>query len=255
MKKIFVLLFAACSLVPYHSFAWGKTGHDIAGELAYHFLDDATKKKLNTCLGTTTVEEASTWMDEMRKDHSYDYMKPWHYVDFEKGTEYKPNHEENLVNELNKVIDELVHDKALPNDKVKTDLMIIFHLVEDMQQPLHVGYGDDKGGNTIKLSYLGKDANLHWVWDNEIIQTKSITYQRCLDVYKTMRPAEVAELRAVNIEQWIKEPRALLPNVYDFKDNTIDQAYVDKNAPIIEKQLLIAGLRLSSALELVLKDR
>lgn len=239
--------------VPHKAGAWGKTGHDIAGELAYHMLDAATQEKLKHYLGSTTVEGASTWMDEMRSNHDFDYMKPWHYVDFEKGTEYKASHEENLVNELNKVIDELEHKENLNDDKIKVDLEIIFHLVEDMHQPLHIGYADDKGGNTVKVTYLGKSANLHWVWDDEIIQTKGISYDKCLALYHTMSKKEVDELRPVNIEQWIQEPRQLLGNVYDFKDNTIDEAYVDRNAPIIEKQLVIAGIRLASVLEMVLK--
>jgi len=240
-------------IMPSHLHAWGKAGHDIAGELAYHFLDNATKEKLNTYLGNTPIEGASTWMDEVRRDHSYDYMKPWHYVDYEAGTEYTANHNENLVNELNKAIAELEHKDNLDADKIKTDLEIVIHLVEDMHQPLHVGYPEDKGGNTIKVNYMGKAQNLHHVWDDGIIKTQDIGYEKCLSIYKTMRPAEVAQLKTGTVEQWLKESRSLLPDVYDFKDNTIDEAYIDKNTPIIEKQLVIAGIRLAAVLEKVLK--
>lgn len=240
-------------IIPSHLYAWGKTGHDIAGELAYHFLDNVTKEKLNAYLGATPIEGASTWMDEVRRDHSYDYMKPWHYVDYEASTEYMANHNENLVNELNKTITELEHKDNLNADKIKTDLEIVIHLVEDMHQPLHVGYPEDKGGNTIKVNYMGKTQNLHHVWDDGIIKTQDIGYEKCIAVYKTMRPAEVVQLKTGSVEQWLKESRSLLPDVYDFKDSIIDEAYIDKNTPIIEKQLVVAGIRLAAVLEKVLK--
>ena len=46
----------------------------------------------------------------------------------------------------------------------------------------------------------------------------------------------------------MNESRSYLPNVYDFKGDSIDVAYADKNAPIIKLRLALAGLRLSELL-------
>jgi hypothetical protein len=253
MKQIFILLAAACLAIPLRVHGWGKTGHEIASELAYNFLDPTTREKLNNYLGTSTPEGASTWMDKVRSNHNYDYMKPWHYVDYEKGTDYQPNNDENLVNELEKVIGQLEHKDRLDADKIKTNLEIIFHLVEDMHQPLHIGYADDRGGNTIIVDYLGKTKKLHHVWDDDIIKTGGIGYEKCIVVYTAMRRADIKKLQKGTIVQWLKEPRQLLQDVYNFNDNKIDQAYVDRNIPVIEKQLVIAGIRLAVVLERILK--
>jgi hypothetical protein len=44
------------------------------------YLNKGVKDSVQKYLGTMTFEEASTWMDDVRSDHSYDYMKTWHYA-------------------------------------------------------------------------------------------------------------------------------------------------------------------------------
>ncbi len=48
--------------------------------------------------------------------------------------------------------------------------------------------------------------------------------------------------------EWHTESRAYLKEVYDYPKDGINEAYIDKSLPIIEKQLVIAGLRLASVL-------
>jgi len=258
MKKIsfFLLASALIASLPHNTFAWGKKGHGIVAEIAFSFLDNKVKDSVNKYLGATTIEGASTWMDEIRSDHRYDYMKPWHYVNIAKGGEYVPNKDPNVVNALNNAIEELAHKQNLSDSVIKTDLMIIFHLVGDMHQPLHVGYESDKGGNDIQVKYLGRPTNLHRAWDTEIIEGENITTDQCLSLYKDFTKKEVAQLKEVNVAMWVKEPQALLGDVYSFntQDNTIDQAYIDKNKKIVEQQLLIAGIRLSAVLEQIFKS-
>ena len=58
----------------------------------------------------------------------------------------------------------------------------------------------------------------------------------------------IKEERRADIVGWMNESRSLLPNVYDYKGDSIDVAYADKNAPIIKLRLALAGLRLSELL-------
>ncbi len=252
-RSFFSFLLVLLTAIPTVSFGWGKAGHGIVAEIAFSMLDKSTKDKVNEYLGPTTIEEASTWMDEVRKDHSYDYMKPWHYVNILKGKEYAETSDDNIVNALNKAIDELGHKDKLSREDIKKNLMIIFHLAGDMQMPLHCGYASDKGGNDVEVQYLGRKANLHWVWDNEMIVSEKITIDDCLPLLKMYTKQEIAALRRTDIKSWIYEPRALLSNVYDFKDGVIDQVYVDRNKKVVETQLLIAGIRLAAVLEEVMR--
>ena len=253
-KSSIIITVILITILPHALFAWGKTGHGIVAEIAFSFLDNNAKQSVQKYLGTTTIEQASTWMDEVRSDHSYDYMKPWHYVNIEKGGQYIATKDDNIINALNATISKLEHKDKLTDAKIKQNLMILFHLVGDFHQPLHLGYGIDKGGNDIKVTYLGKPANLHSVWDTEIIESEKISANDCLVLYKEINKKTLTSLKEINIEQWIDEPRQLLENVYDFTNNTITHSYVDKNKEVVERQLLVAGIRLAAVLEFVFKS-
>lgn len=253
-KKIAYLLFVIIlSGVANNAFAWGKRGHYMVSEIAFSFLDTNVRAEVHKYLGEITIEQAGTWMDDMRSDHRYDYMKPWHYVNVEKGKEYEPNNEENAVNELNKVIKELEHKEKLSDDDIKKDVLILFHLVGDLHQPLHAGYSIDKGGNDISVDYIGKTSNLHRVWDSEIIEGENITVQDCMASIKKYNKSSLAKLKKIDVVEWMNSSRAQLSDVYDFKNNVIDKAYAEKNKPLIENDIFTAGVRLASVLETVFK--
>lgn len=247
-------VFSVAFLFPQHLLAWGKTGHQIVAEIAMMHISDAVKQKLQACLGATTPEEASVWMDEMRSNHDYDFMKPWHYINVEKGAAYIPGNEENAVNQITIAINELKHKKTICAEQAKTDVMELFHLIGDLHQPLHAGYGADHGGNSIQVNFLSKPANLHWVWDDEIIQEQKITLADVAQLYETMPAAAIEKTKTIDVVGWMKESQALLPDVYQFQNNTIDEAYCIRNKVIIEKRLLEAGLRLGAVLELLFGD-
>lgn len=255
MKKTLSFLFAIvfASVLPSLSFAWGKKGHEIVAGIASALLDSNTKQTVQKYLDTITFEHASVWMDEVRSDHKYDYMKPWHYVNIEKGKEYVETKDDNIINALNKAIGELEHRSDLTDSAVKRNLLIIFHLVGDLHMPLHAGYGADKGGNTIKVKYLDHDGNLHWIWDTEIIETEHITTEDCMTIVKHYKKKKLAKIGNIDVESWMYGSRSYLDNVYDFNNNVIDQAYADKNKEIIENQLATAGIRLAAVLEKMFK--
>ena len=92
---LFLYLLLAFQL---HCFAWGKRGHNIVAEIAFHYLSDNDKAKLLSYLQGMSIEEASTWMDEVINQPRYKYTAPWHYVDFPAGTNYQPTDKANVVN-------------------------------------------------------------------------------------------------------------------------------------------------------------
>jgi len=256
MKKIFFLAVALTIAIisPKQSYGWGNKGHAMVSEIAFSFLDNGTKARVQKVLGAMTIEEAGNWMDNLRSDHNYDYMKTWHYLNLDKGAQYVPNTDNNIINALAKAIDALDHKSKLNDSEIKANVLIVFHLVGDMTMPLHVGYGADRGGNTIQVTYEGHTSNLHRVWDSEIIEREKITTEDCLAFYKTMGKEEINENEKINVQDWMNEPRALLDNVYNIPaGNAIDQAYIDRNKSIVEQQLVVAGIRLAAVLQEVFK--
>jgi len=232
----------------YQSFAWGSKGHAIVSEIAFNYLDTNTKKIVLQYLDGMTIEEAANWMDDMRDDHSYDYMKPYHYVNFEKGESVKNNPGANIISVLSMTINELKNYKNLSKEEVKKKLCIIFHLIGDLHQPLHVGYGTDRGGNTMQLNFNGYGTNLHSFYDSGIIKYKNITLKDCLNSNK-LTTKEISDYQKIYVIGWATLSRSYLDEIYNFEGHKVSEEYVNANAIIIEKQLFKAGISLASILK------
>ena len=257
MKKcLFSFVLAALLLaLPGRSLAWGKSGHSLVAEIAYHFLDDSTKKLVKNYLGNMSLSEMGSWMDENRSNSYYDFMKPWHYLDMDKGEVYKPSTEKNILTVLFSAITELRHMETMKKKDIKRDLLIIFHLVGDLHQPLHTGYAIDKGGNTIDVRSQNFSSNLHSAWDTQIIESEGINLDKCLKTYDAFTIQEVDTIKKIQVLRWMYQSRSYLDSVYDFKNGFLDRPYVERSSNIIKKQLVIAGLRLANILTEVFKTR
>ncbi len=254
-KIITLLVILYC--LPTHCFAWGAKGHGIVAQVAFHFLDDSTKQKVKQYLGNLTIEEAANWMDDSRGNSYYDYMRTWHYLDIDKGEVYKPSTEKNILTILYSAINELQKtgvDKLKKKD-IRRDLLLIFHLMGDLHQPLHCGYVIDKGGNTISVTAQNFGANLHSTWDTQIIETEGISLEKCLKVYDTYSLAKIDSINKINVMGWMKQSRSFLDTVYNFKDGKLDGTYVQTGVTIIQNQLLQAGMRLASVLKAVFNTK
>lgn len=249
---ILIVLIIVTTFIPFNSFAWGKQGHSIVAEIAFNYLDANAKSNLLKYLDGMSIEDASNWMDDIRDDHSYDYMKPYHYVNFEKGTIVKVNPGNNLLSVLTSTINDLKNYKSFTKAEVKTKLCILFHLIGDLHQPLHVGYGDDKGGNTMQLNYNGYGTNLHSFFDSGIIKAKNITLQDCLKS-NIFSSTEIKNIQYINVSEWATQSRSNLNEIYNFSGHKVSDEYVNANAIIIKNQLLKAGIRLASVLNDVFK--
>lgn len=250
MKYIAFVFICLISLIkPIDANAWGREGHKIIGKIAYSRISDSVKDSIGKYLGKMSFEYASIWMDSIRTDHSYDYMRPWHYVNFPKDSKYDTTKTDNIVWALNKVITELEHKEKYSKDQIAFDLKVAIFLVGSIHQPLHVGYDFDKGGNTVNVLFTKYYSNLHHVWSEDIIDV-SIKYAPARWQHtSSMSKAEIDQIEKTDVNGWLYESRSMLNDVYDFKDNTISEAYIKKNVPVIETQLLHAGLRLSHLLE------
>ena len=240
-----VILFS----IAHKSMAWGRTGHHLVAEIAFHYLDDKTKAQVKHYLGSTSIDDAATWMDDMRSNSYYNYMRQWHYIDIDKGEKFHNSPDKNAVIILNSAIKILEKRENLKDAKIKEYLMIIFHLVGDLHQPLHTGYPGDKGGNTIEITSPIYTGNLHSFWDTQILEANNITMEDCIKEYNSYTKDEIQNIQKIDVLKWMYDSRSILDEVYNFKDGKIDQAYINKNATVAKKQLLLGGLRLAAVLK------
>jgi S1/P1 Nuclease len=224
------------------SFAWGAEGHAIVGRIAMQLLKNDVRQNVQSYFGTMPVDTAANWMDIMKSNSDYDFMRSWHYLDFPKNQSYIITNNDNIVNRLILTYNELSHKKILCDQQIKMDLFIMFHLMGDLHMPLHTGYEDDLGGNKSIVQYdTIKTHNLHTFWDEDIIRLTKITDADCLQYYTNAHDT----LKSVDFTGWMLDSRSLLDGVYDFPDYTLNKAYLAKNKIVVQRQLLKAGVRLA----------
>jgi hypothetical protein len=229
------------------SYAWGEKGHTIVAEIAFQHLDASTKANVMKYLGDMTLMDAANWMDRIKSDDSKDFMRKWHYFNLEKGATEMPGGD-NVITALSQAMKDLDNKTALTDEQIKEKILILFHLIGDLHQPMHVGYGSDRGGNNVKLSFYGNARNLHSIWDTEIVENKKMTYQQVMAA-NPFKTEEIAEIQKINIPQWVGQSRSHLNEAYKVKNGKVDVDYLDKHAPAVRTQLAKAGLRLAAVLQ------
>jgi hypothetical protein len=232
-------------------FAWDRKGHEIVAGIAMQYMNDKAKKEVLMLLEEKTPESAATWMDDVRIDHSFDYMSKWHYINFPKDTFYPAKTEENIITIMTSAYIGLLHKDKLSKDEKKFFILMLFHLVGDLHQPLHTGYADDQGGNSIKLLFLTDSTDLHHVWDKYIIKHENITLQSVEQRKSKLTEVEVRQIGIIDFMTWLSGSRNLLPSVYDFKGTQLDGTYSSNHKAEVEMQLLFAGIRLAALMNAV----
>ncbi|WKN44692.1 S1/P1 nuclease [Tunicatimonas pelagia] len=236
------------------SWGWGQTGHRAIGQLAQWHLSRAAEARITQILGPVDLAMASTWMDEIRSDSAYDYTNTWHWVTVPTGTSYNPEIQEptgDAYEATQRIIAALKSD-TLPLQQEQEYLKILVHLVGDLHQPLHIGKGDDRGGNDVRVRWMYEpdSSNLHRVWDSDMLNAKQLSYtELATHLNRYVTPELVSETQSVYMEQWLDEAVELRGAVYDVPDDKrLGYEYMYHNWPIVEQRLLLAGLRLASIL-------
>ena len=247
MKNIVILTLLFLMLIPTKTFAWGEKGHELVAEIAFKQLNKKTRKLVLSYLEGMTIEQAATWMDDIKKDHSYDKLKPLHYVNFDKNNIVKDTCCDNIISTLTTILKDLKHYKDFSKEEVKTKLCYLFHLIGDLHQPLHIGYASDKGGNSFQINFNGKGTNLHGLFDYGIIEFKGLSLKNCLK-NKIYSESELTELNSGTVVDWAKESRHFLNEIYT-TTSTVDKRYVELNYSLIKNQIQKAGLRLANILK------
>jgi hypothetical protein len=145
-------------------------------------------------------------------------------------------------------------------------LLFLAHIVGDIHQPLHVGFTSDAGGNTIMVRWYRRKANLHHVWDNEILDRGRDLY------YNKSIPTMVDAIMQNITNKWVRDAKAwsecpngeiACPDTYATEGISLACLYAYRNAtpgttlgdeyflsrlPIVETRLAQGGVRLAAIL-------
>jgi hypothetical protein len=259
MKKILIL----SAIVLFSSFAtkdeavvWGQIGHRAVGHIADGMLTKRAQKNVKRVLGHETLAEVSTWMDDVKSDRSFDYAGTWHYCTIPEGMTYEtaPTQEGgDIIWAIEKIVNELKAG-GLTAEQEAINLKFLAHLVGDIHQPLHVGTGEDKGGNDVKVEWFGSNTNLHSVWDSRMIDSKQYSYTEFADMVNHPTKEQVKSWQAATVRNWAMESMTYRDEVYDLPENgRLGYQYSFNYFDIVELRVAQAGVRLAGLVNEIYK--
>jgi len=253
MKKRLIYFITLSLLVQLSAFGWGKTGHRIVGQIAWNHLSKKAQKNVQKALGDESLAIVGNWMDFIRSDKSYDSLKTWHYCTVPDSLTYAEvgaPESGDVVMAIEKFQQELITGNYSVNEVFA--LKCLVHLVADVHQPLHVGNGKDRGGNSVKVEFFGRNSNLHRVWDSEIIDGEQLSYTEYANWIDVATKDQVDLWQSETLLDWVAESKACHPQVYNFPENgSLGYRYIFDNIALVNQRLLQAGIRLSGILQAI----
>lgn len=248
-----------CSLLAFMLFSttgsydyWGASGHRVTAAVASEYLTPEARSRIADLLDGQSMVLVSNYADEIRSDERYAEFSTWHYVNYPFDKTYADSgadKEPNLIRGLEFCMRKLSNSSVSRKDK-QFYLKLLIHFMGDLHQPLHLGRAEDKGGNTIGLSWFGDRSNLHRVWDSGMIDTYGMSYSELAENLPVISREEIDAICKGSIREWAEEIRKLTQKVYaaQEKGDHLGYAYMYQNFDLVRWQLLKGGLRLSTVL-------
>ncbi|MDR0779813.1 MAG: S1/P1 nuclease [Pseudomonadales bacterium] len=283
MRRLIAVLLLCLSALPASSaLAWGQRGHRIIGHLAERHLSAASQAAVRTLLDGDDLATASTWADTMRNatdnpEFWNRYASTWHYVNLPKGVNHyaAAPHDNDTGDALQALaaFSAILRDAPVPAGPVRKGLEFYFgdlrrdpravkafalrfmiHILGDLQQPLHCGYAEDRGGNRVPLTWFGHPTNLHTVWDSLLVENAQLSdtaYANRLERRIAQTPlSDLRQMEQGDPQQWLNDARALLDRLYarHSQNPALNGAYAAEFTPAMELQLERGGLRTATVL-------
>lgn len=237
-------------LIAFTTFGWGPNGHRATGWIAEKHLSKKAIRELDRILSGQSLAMASTWMDDIRSDSTYDYASDWHWVTIQEGQTYQQsekNPKGDIIQTIERIIGALKSKKLNAKEEVE-HLKMLVHLIGDIHQPLHVGSGNDRGGNDIKLTWFRTESNLHRVWDSDMIDGTKLSFTELAESLDKPAEAQIQAWQKSTVYDWATESMGYRDQVYDYGNGELGYLYSYKYFHIVRHRLLQAGIRLAGVL-------
>ena len=249
----------ALALLPLPAHAWGPLGHRLVALLAWDDLTPAARRQIDALLkGETdpTLAGVASWADDLRENDPVLGRKTsrWHFVNIgEHDCAYLKRRDcpgGDCVVEAIRTQTAILADTTRTHAERLQALKFVVHFIGDVHQPLHAGYGRDKGGNDVQVNWNGRGTNLHTLWDSRMLVTtgrSEATYLRRLRGQP--KPALGANALPPPAAAWAEQSCRVVtqPDFYPRRAK-LEPSYVDKHLPIAERQLRAGGVALAAVL-------
>lgn len=278
MKRCGLLLILM--VVSQSAFAWGAVGHRIVGTIAERRLEQTAPELLKRaqdflrannnnrdcapCDDARSFAFVSSDPDDFRQIELALVTRDWHFVNIDIAN---PTYDQErdcpngdcVVRRIDRMV-EILRDPNRNNCDKESALIYLIHFMGDMHQPFHTGFGrlengdPDLGGNRVKLTFDGRETNLHSLWDSGIIEKQKMSDSQWVNkiMTTTLGDRDAATLAKGTTIDWLNESHRLAMQLHTTKKPFNDQ-YVTDAVPVIEERMLLAGLRLARLIEDALK--
>lgn len=213
------------------------------------------KRNIEKVLGAETLAEVSNYMDFIKSDATYRHMSPWHYATIPDGKTYDEAgtpEEGDVIVIIQQLMGELSSKEFTDYDEAFA-LKCLVHLIGDIHQPLHVGNGEDRGGNDVKLDYFWKSSNLHRVWDSGMIDGQKYSYTEYAEWIDHPTNEQLEAWSSLNVLDWAKESKRFRDQCYNTvpENKKLSYRYDYENMELLNQRLLQAGIRLANVLNTI----
>jgi hypothetical protein len=278
MKKIVFLhvsLVALAVLFASDARAWGAQGHAAIGQTAVARLSPQARARVMEILGAIdqpaldeALAESCSWPDVVREEPEWAWSAPLHYVNIPRGAgDYRRERDcpdglcvtEGILRYAAELERSDLGDgtpQAGDRERLWQAFAWVCHLVADLHQPLHAGFADDRGANTVEVEYLGEPMNLHHFWDSALaadrLETETSWYPDEAspgggDTLPRWSPEQVA--------LWTEESHALTIRVAYPPQAVITEVFAEASWSVVRQRWWVASQRLAMVLEAVLAPR
>ena len=283
-----VAVFVCLLLLPPPAFPWGNRGHRIVALIAAKNLSTTAQNKVAAILGTNVnglagaMAAAATWPDEIRKDDTK--TGAWHYVDAPVTASFLAfcPRQECVIDRIQEMANRLMANQKgfklakapnPPRPMTSQELAFLIHFLGDIHQPLHAANNGDRGGNCVGLttplphSDQSQTKDLHAAWDvDEVLAVLKILGTENAAATALFQKSRTEPVQQLTVLDWARESNGLArQHVYQklqipphtappgqcaagIANVKVTQQYLDGNEPVVERQLLRAGIRLSNLL-------
>lgn len=253
---------------------WGGQGHRVVGRIAANHLSSSARSNVRWLLGDESLADVANWADAyLIGNYQTSY---WHYVnipadaaayDRDRDCQRQPGIAAGSRLDVWRdcIVDRIIYNEARVADS-KLDradraiaLKFLVHFVGDLHQPFHA-LGVERGGNGILVSVFGSPTctytegtpypcNLHGVWDTALIAHRQRTDQQFLaELEQLIKARGWTATNPGTPTEWAMQSHALGKAALVAPKADIDEAYYQKQIPIIDERLALAGLRLAALL-------
>ena len=233
--------------------AWGVDGHRLIGDLAQQQLNPKARAEIERLLSLepgATLGSIANWAD----DHRSAADSPWHYVNLPRhgGCRFEAARDcaqgQCVVGAIDRQAT-ILGARGADADRLKA-LKYVVHFVADVHQPLHAGFADDRGGNTIQLQAYGRGTNLHAVWDTALVVNWPGGLELLRrDLESAARGPVAVAARGADPARWAEESCRIVEEDWFYPDRRkLDSDYEERAQRIVRARLILATQRLADLL-------